>query len=97
MSFPLGALAAYFSYAGPRSRVVMLIVRCAVAGIFVYTALFELRPPPATRRVENLLYLAPFVACAMCSFMGELIEHITTGEESLLSVNSTSEAELRRA
>ena len=91
MSFPLGALTAYVSYAGPRSRLVMLVMRCAVAGIFVYMALFELKPPAASSRAESLLYLAAFVAGAACAFTVELIEHVTTGEdEGLLNLNSSA-------
>lgn len=57
-------------------------MHCVVAAIFVYNALFEMKPRPATTRVEGLLHISAFVLGASCALVVELIEDMTTSEGS---------------
>ena len=55
----------------------MMVMRCVVAGTFVYMALFELAPPHTHSRTANTCYLLCFAAGAALSYGVELTETLT--------------------
>ena len=64
LSFPLGALISYCSFGRAETSPALLVLRTAVAGVFVYMALFEFAPPHAHQRATAAVYAACFVAGA---------------------------------
>ncbi|KAL1498644.1 hypothetical protein AB1Y20_013957 [Prymnesium parvum] len=82
ISFPLGAIASYLTMEKAGSHVVLLVIRCVVAGIFVYMAIFELSPPHSHNRYVNAMYSISFAAGALCAISIEAIEEMasSTGE-----------------
>ena len=80
LSFPLGGIGAYLLFAESGSDVFVHVIRCIVAGIFVYMAAFELAPPHSHNRYVNAMYAIAFAVGASCALSIELIEEATSGE-----------------
>ena len=56
------------------NTLVLDVLRCVMAGLFVYMALFELAPPHAHGRVQNLKYFCAFSFGLMSAYMADMFE-----------------------
>ena len=50
------------------------VLRCVMAGLFVYMALFELAPPHAHGRLNNLKYFLAFSFGLLSAYVADLFE-----------------------
>merc|ERR1712216_722621 len=61
LSFPIGAGISMLIFRGSHENALVLdVLRCVMAGLFVYMALFELTPPHAHGRLQNFKYFCAF-------------------------------------
>lgn len=77
----------------PRSRsrqdskenaLVLDVLRCVMAGLFVYMALFELAPPHAHGRGQNLKYFVAFSFGLLSAYMADVFEDSMHSHQGIL-------------
>ena len=56
------------------NALVLDVLRCVMAGLFVYMALFELAPPHAHGRGQNLKYFIAFSFGLISAYMADMFE-----------------------
>ena len=85
-AFPLGAAVGLVAFHDMHTRTSLLsVLRCVMAGLFVYMALFELAPPHAHGRLNNLKYFLAFSFGLLSAYVADLFEdkmHSHQQEES---------------
>lgn len=75
IAFPIGAGISLVLFRGSKENTLVLdVLRCVMAGLFVYMALFELAPPHAHGRVQNLKYFCAFSFGLMSAYMADMFE-----------------------
>lgn len=66
------------------NALVLDVLRCVMAGLFVYMALFELAPPHAHGRGQNLKYFIAFSVGLISAYMADMFEDSMHSHQSEL-------------
>merc|ERR1711935_930424 len=74
MGFPVGAGVSVAAFWGQRQSEWVDLLRVALAGLFVYMALFEMAPPHAHGRWQNLKYALAFSFGLGSAYLAEAFE-----------------------
>jgi zinc transporter ZupT len=73
-AFPVGAGVSLAAFWGQRQSEWVDLLRVALAGLFVYMALFEMAPPHAHGRLQNLKYALAFSFGLCCAYLADAFE-----------------------
>ena len=73
-AFPVGAGVAVAAFWGHGQSKWVDLLRVALAGLFVYMALFEMAPPHAHGRLQNLKYAAAFSFGLASAYLADAFE-----------------------
>jgi zinc transporter ZupT len=75
VAFPIGAGISLIVFREKNENALVLdVLRCVMAGLFVYMALFELAPPHAHGRGQNLKYFIAFSFGLISAYMADMFE-----------------------
>jgi len=79
LTFPAGTIVSLAAADALNGSAAWDSIRCAIAGLFVYMALFELAPPHSHSPVVVCLYTLAFCLGLFCAYSGEFIEDLSVG------------------
>jgi len=85
VAFPIGAGISLVVFRDSKENALVLdVLRCVMAGLFVYMALFELAPPHAHGRGQNLKYFVAFSFGLLSAYMADVFEDSVHSHQGML-------------